>query len=575
MGKKSFIQFNRSFLDSVHDFTIMGSGEIGGKAHGLAIIKSILENEFPHDKFSSISVNIPKLTVITTQFFDSFMNQNNLYEIAYSNTPDERIAHAFLKGELPPDLVGDLWALISDVHTPLAVRSSSLLEDTKREPFAGIYLTKMIPNNQFDIKTRFRLLTEAIKIVYASTFFKSAKDYMQSTHHPIVDEKMSVIIQEVIGKKYGDRFYPNLSGVGRSYNYYPFGHAKPRDGIIILALGLGKTIVDGGTGWSYSPAYPRANPPYNNTTQLLKETQTKFWCVNMGKAPAYDPTKEIEYMQQAGLMEAEYDGTLTNVASTYDVQSERIVMGTGIQGPRVITFAPILIADVIPLNGLLVKLMAICEEAFDCEIEMEFAATFDPKNKSPRFGFLQVRPMVVSNETVSITEEEMHGPNVILASETVLGNGIIDVIQNVVYVKPDVFDRSRTPQIAIEIAEINRQLTNQKKPYLLIGFGRWGSSDHWLGIPVTWGQICGAKVIVEATLENTNVELSQGSHFFHNINGFQVSYFSVNHYKSTIHWQWLNRQKTVMETKSVRHVGLSSCLMIKVDGRTGKGVIAI
>jgi hypothetical protein len=575
MQKKSFIQFNRSFLESVHDFTIMGFGEIGGKAHGLAIVKSIIENKFPHDEFSRISVKIPKLTVITTQFFDSFMNQNNLFEIAYSNAPDERIAHAFLKGELPPDLVGDLWALISDVHTPLAVRSSSLLEDTKREPFAGIYLTKMIPNNQFDIKTRFRLLTEAIKIVYASTFFKSAKDYMQSTHHPIVDEKMAVIIQEVIGKKYGDRFYPNLSGVGRSYNYYPFGHAKPRDGIIILALGLGKTIVDGGTGWAYSPAYPRANPPYNNNRQLLKETQTKFWCVNMGKAPAYDPTKETEFMQQAGLMEAEYDGTLTNVASTYDVQSERIVMGTGIQGPRVITFAPILSADVIPLNDLLVKLMAICEEAFDCEIEMEFAVTFDTKNKSSRFSFLQVRPMVVSNEIVSITEEEMHGPNVILASETVLGNGIIDVIQDVVYVKPDVFDRSRTPQIAIEIAEINRQLTNQKKPYLLIGFGRWGSSDHWLGIPVAWGQICGAKVIVEATLENTNVELSQGSHFFHNLNGFQVSYFSVNHYKSTIHWQWLNRQKAVMETKSVRHVGLSSCLRVKVDGRIGKGVIAI
>jgi len=567
--------FDRKFFDTKEEFTYIGRGSLGGKAQGLAFIKKILSEKLEGSKHKNITVNIPTLTVITTDMFDSFLQINNLYETAYSDSSDEDIAIEFQKGSLPRDLAGDLMALISKVHTPLAIRSSSLLEDAMYEPFAGVYGTKMISNNQLDTDTRFHKLTEAVKFVYASTFFREAKDYIKATGSKIEDEKMAVIIQEVVGIRYGEIFYPDISGVGRSYNFYPMGRAKPEDGVVNLALGLGKTIVDGGVSWTYSPSHPKAQPPYGSVKSLIKMTQNKFWAVNMGRLPFYDPIKETEYMLELELGDAEENGTLEVVASTYDAASDSIKMGTVAKGPRIINFAPVLTLNVVPLNSLLKYLLKICQEASGASVEIEFALTIDKENSDKaRFGFLQVRPMVVSNEEVIINEDELHGANTLISSDHALGNGTLNIIKDAVFIKPGSFEAKHSPKIAEELETVNNSLTKTKTPYLLIGFGRWGSSDPWLGIPVNWGQISGAKVIVESMLENMNVELSQGSHFFHNITCFRVLYFSLpftGNYK--IDWNWLEQKETVYETDYIKHVKLNSPLQVKVDGRTGRGVI--
>lgn len=567
-------QFNRHFFTGKEKFTCIGQGSIGGKAQGLVHIKDILVDL--NSRFSpDFEINIPTLTVIATNFFDLFLKSNNLYDIAFSGTNDDQIAHAFQRAELPFQLVGDLHALISQVTSPLAIRSSSKLEDAMYEPFASVYTTKMIPNNHLDLDTRFRKLIEAIKYVYASTFFKGAKDYLGVTKHNIKDEKMAVIIQEVVGHRYKDRFYPHISGVARSYNFYPFGHAKPEDGIVDLALGLGKTVVDEGIGWSFSPSYPNVNPPYNSIGDLLKQSQTQFWAIHMGEPPFYDPIKETEYMFKYNIFDAEKDGNLKFIASTYDHENDKIKIGIGDKGPRILDFAPILKLKEIPLHELIKKLLEVCEKKLESMVEIEFAITLDPDHGIPaRFGFLQVRPMVVSQEKVDVSLEELTGKNVAVASESVLGNGVISTIQDIIYVKPDKFEVSKTAIIAKDLEKFNHRMVQFKHPYVVIGFGRWGSSDPSGGIPLKFGQISGAKVIVESTLPDMNFMLSQGSHFFHNITSFQVCYFSVAHWeKYKINWEWLNRQKVIDETEYIRHVRTSAPLKIKVDGKKSWGVI--
>jgi hypothetical protein len=386
---------------------------------------------------------------------------------------------------------------------------------------------------------------------------------------------MAVIIQEVVGESYGERFYPHLSGVCRSYNYYRTGKAKPEEGVVNLALGLGKTIVDGGVSWSYSPAYPKIRPPFASMGELMKNTQLRFWAVNMGKPPAYDPTKETEYLVEAALDAAEYDDTLRWVASTYDPARDRLSPGVGAAGARVLDFAPLLGLELIPLNAVLKHLQDLFEEATGNAVEIEFAMTFPKRsNEAARFAFLQVRPMMVSKEPVELPGNVKETSGLLLVSDRVMGNGVVDSLRDVVYIKPDAFEARRTPRIAEELDKINRELLEAHKPYLLIGFGRWGSSDPWLGIPVNWGQISGAKVIVEATLEGMNVEPSQGAHFFHNISSFRVSYFTVHHNSVPgIDWHWLSEQRIIGETECVRHIELDRPLLVKVDGRTGQGAI--
>lgn len=568
--------FERVFFESGEPFMRVGDGGYGGKARGLIEARDVLGEQFRAEEFPELRVEIPTTTVLTTELFDAFMERNGLYEAALSGAPDDRIALAFQGGDLPVEYVGDLRALVEQTAgRPLAVRSSSLLEDALAHPFAGIYETKMIPNDQADPSVRFKRLVEAIKFVYASTFFRAAAGYIQATDRTLQDEKMAVVVQEVVGERHQDRFYPHMSGVCRSYNYYRTGTAKPEEGVVNLALGLGKTIVDGGVSWSYSPAHPKVRPPFASVGELMKNTQLGFWTVNMGKPQSYDPTKETEYLLELSLEDADYDDTLQFVASSYDASRDRLSPGVGVKGPRVLDFAPLLDLGLWPVNAVIKRLLEIFETATGSAVEIEFAMTF-PKSydDKARLSFLQVRPMMVSTERVEVAEDAGDSANLLLASDRVMGNGVVDSLSDVVYVKPETFEARLTPTIAGELESLNRSLLAARKPYLLVGFGRWGSSDPWLGIPVNWGQIGGAKVIVESTLEGMTVEPSQGAHFFHNISSFRVSYFTVHHEnKPGIDWAWLSRQRTVNETDLVRHVQLDDPLLVKVDGRVGRGAI--
>lgn len=570
----SYPRFDRHFFESGETITWIGEGSFGGKARGLAFIKKTLEEKISPSEFPDVYLNIPRMVVLRTDVFDAFMSRNNLYDIAYSNEPDEHIAMAFVDADLPAEILGDLSSLVENLHVPLAVRSSSMLEDAKYEPFAGIYATKMIPNNQTSPDQRFIVLREAIKFIYASTFFKASKDYFKVSSHSIQDEKMAVIIQEVVGQQYYDRYYPNFSGVARSYNFYPTGRSKPENGVVNLALGLGKTIVDGGLVWSYSPVSPKSGPPFSDPNDMMKNTQTTFWAVNMNPVTEFNPAMETEYLSYLSLTEADYDSTMKYISSTYDSSSQRIVLGVGVDGPRVLNFAPLLSMNEFRINDLIRKLLKVCEEALSSPVEIEFAVSVLENEEKIRFGFLQVRPMVVSEESIELDEKELFGENVLLASDRVMGNGVIENIYDVVYVRPDTFDKKDTLKMAEEIDSVNKELVAKKNPYALIGFGRWGSSDPWLGIPVEWGQIAGVKVIVESTLFGINVELSQGSHFFHNLTSFKVSYFSLTFEgEFRIDWQWLDQQKVVREMNFVKHVKLDQPLKIKVDGRKSLGVI--
>jgi len=574
-SKRELPRFNRELFESGESLARIGGGELGGKASGLVSVREVLRDRVDAEAFAWVSVGIPAMVVLTTEIFDLFMDRNDLADVARSDSPDDRIAHAFQQAELPVEIVGDLKALIDQIHLPLALRSSSLLEDALYHPFAGVYATKMVPNNQPDPDTRFRRLVEAIKFVWASTYFRAAKNYKRAIQSASADEKMAVIVQEVVGLRHGDRFYPDVSGVGRSYNFYPAARARPEEGVVNLAVGLGKTIVDGGVSWAYSPAHPKAPPPFGSIGELLKNTQTGFWAVNMGRPGEYNPIAEDEYLCEADLAAAEYDGALSWVASTYDPASDRLSPGIGARGPRVLNFAPLLVLERFPLNDLLRHLLSVCEQALGVEVEIEFAAAFPRREQDPvRLGFLQVRPMVVSAEKVELDEADLGGPDLLLASARTMGNGVVDTIRDVVYVRPELFEAGRTREIAGEIEKINAALMDEARPYLLIGFGRWGSSDPWLGIPVDWGQICGAKVIVEATLPRMNVEASQGAHFFHNITSFRVCYLTVHHAQEPgIDWDWLAGRPAVRETARVRHVRLERPLLVKVDGRSSRGAV--
>jgi len=568
-------RFERGAERGAGGFTYIGRGEPGGKAAGLAFIKESLEQAFPEGSFGEIRIAIPRMTVLLTGVFEEFMTLNRLEPAELAELEDERIARAFQKAELPPTVVGDLLSLIGAVHEPLAVRSSSLLEDALYEPFAGVYETKMIPNNQPEAESRFRRLVEAIKLVYASTYFRAARQYFRSIGRDIREERMAVIIQEVVGYRFGDRFYPTLSGVARSYNFYPTGNAAREDGVVDLALGLGKTIVDGGRVWSYSPAFPKAPPPYASAGDLLKNTQTRFWSVFMGTPKEYDPTRETEYLSEGSLEEAERDGTLEHLCSTYDPPSDRLQMGTHGQGPRLLDFSPLLKGRILPLNELLVRLLSLSEEKVGEEVEIEFAMAFDPRrNRECRFGFLQVRPMAVASAGTAVDLDSAGGRPILLASERAMGNGVLPSLRDIVYVRPESFRAEATRRIAEQVDRANSRLQEAGVSYLLIGFGRWGSADPWLGIPVRWSQISGARAIVETTLPDMSPDLSQGSHFFHNMSSLGVLYLSVpDPEASPIDWGWLDGQPAVEETEFLRHVRCANPVAVMVDGRSGRGLV--
>ena len=569
------VRFQRQGVSADETLTYIGKGDPGGKAAGLATIKDTIASHFQEGRFGDIRVTIPRMTVLLTGIFEDFLLDNKLDCKALGTMEDEQIARHFQKAELPAYVVGDLFSLISSAHEPLAVRSSSLLEDALHQPLAGVYETKMIPNNQPETEARFRKLVEAIKFVYASTYFRAARDYFRAVGRDIGEERMAVIIQEVVGYRFGQRFYPTISGVARSYNYYPFGGARPEEGFVSLALGLGKTIVDGGKVWPYSPSRPQAPPPYSSAQEILKNSQTDFWAVSMTAPKEYDPIREAEYLEHADLRQAGSDGTLRYVCSTYDPDSDRLIMGESGPGARLVDFSPILKGNTIPLNDLITRLLEISEQSLDSSVEIEFALSFDPdRGRESRFGFLQVRPMVISLDGAEVDLAQMVQDRVLVVSRRTMGNGVLEGLRHVVYVKPENFDSASTLDIARELERINDDLLQQGTSYILIGFGRWGSSDPWLGIPVNWSQISAARVIVETTLTEMNPDLSQGSHFFHNITNLGVLYFSVQESQGDrIDWEWLSGLPAKDESKYVRHVVSGTDLKAVADGRQGEGVI--
>ena len=549
-------------FDPSRPLSRLGGGGLGGKAQGLRIAHDVLARRGGELEGLGFEFGVPALVALGTDLFDTFLDRNGLRDLIAEEPSDEAVKLAFQQASMPAELAGDFASLATEARVPLAVRSSSLLEDALGQPFAGVYGTKMIPGNQMQAPARLRSLLDAVKFVWASTFFEAARAYRRVVQG---EEKMAVLVQEVVGRPHGERFYPDISGVARSIDFYPQGRSRPEDGVVHLALGLGKTIVDGDLTWSFSPPHPAAGPPFASAREKMDATQTRFWAVNVGPPPAYDPMTETEYLVRPGLADAEGDGTLRYAASTYDPASDRLVPGTGRPGPRVLDFAPLLVHREIPLAEAVRALLRLCEEALGAPVEIEFALSLPPGGPR-RFGFLQVRPLAVGTEKVEVAEEDL--ATAAVASRKALGNGRL-TLSDVVYVDPDTFEARATREIAEEIAAFNRGLLAEDRPYLLIGFGRWGSSDPWLGIPVRWDQISGARAIVEAAIPGMSPEPSQGSHFFHNLSSFEVCYLTL----PTIDWNWLQRQPELGRSVHVRHVRVPLPVEVAVDGRTGRGLV--
>jgi len=501
------------------------------------------------------------------------MDLNGFSEAELETLSDTEIGLAFQRASLPPTILGDLRVISEKAGRPLALRSSSLLEDAMFRPFAGVYETKMTPNNQPDPEVRYRKLLEAVKFVYASCFMAGARAY-RGTLPEAAGEKMAIVIQGVVGEGRGDRFYPLISGVARSFNYYPPGDADRSEGVVELALGLGKSIVDDAAGYSYLPTRPRRPPLAGSVGDLLDLSQRQFWAVNMGTPPAFDPAAEDEYLVRCDLEDADYDNTLRHVASTVEAGSDRITPGTGRPGARLVNFGPLLGGDAL-LNRAVSRILDACKDAVGDDVEIEFAAeTQGASSGEVHLTLLQVRPMVAAGATVSLEEADLTHESVLLASRRIVGDGVIEGIRDVVYVKPAGFDFSRTRDIAQELTRLNAGLVKANRPYLLLGFGRWGSSDPWLGIPVAWSSVAGARAIVEATVSERVVEPSQGSHFFHNLISFQVPYFHIGPGEDPgIRWDRLDACRAEFETDHLRHIEFPVPLRVEADGRAGWGRI--
>lgn len=568
--------FRRDRFDRYSNFARIGEGSLGGKGRGLAFIDNIVKHHPELNQFDNATVMIPKTVVLCTDLFEEFMDYNNLYQLALSDADDAVILDAFRRATLPASLEGDILTFIEATSSPIAVRSSSLLEDSHYQPFAGIYNTYMVP--LLDNRHRMlHMLCDAIKGVYASVFFKDSKAYMQATRNVIDQEKMAVILQEVVGRQYGDRYYPSISGVGRSLNYYPIGDELAEEGIVSLALGLGKYIVDGGQTLRICPHHPGKVLQMSDTEMALRETQTRFYALdlkNMGENFSVDDAFNL---LKLSVREADKDGSLQYLASTYNPTDQVIYPGVYPEGRKIISFVGVLEHDVVPLPHLLREVLHLGQEAMRRPVEIEFAVEVDAATRSCVFYLLQIRPMVDVKSDVHIDLSEIRTENILLQSDNALGHGQMDDIADVVYVKTDGYNAGNNPLIAEEISRINAKFLDKGEHYVLVGPGRWGSSDSWLGIPVKWPNISAARIIVEAGLTNYRVDPSQGTHFFQNLTSFGVGYFTINDFNGDgiYNRALLDALPAVEETAHVRHVRFPQPLNIKLDGKKKLGYVLI
>ena len=568
--------FQRDRFDRYSNFARIGEGSLGGKGRGLAFIDNMVKHHPEFSEFENATVAIPKTVVLCTDIFDEFMDTNNLYQIALSDVDDETILQAFLNARLPDRLMEDFLAFFNVVNSPIAIRSSSLLEDSHYQPFAGIYSTYMIPNLE-DKNEMLRMLSDAIKGVYASVFYKDSKAYMQATSNVIDQEKMAVILQEVVGTQYGDRFYPSISGVARSINYYPIGDEKAEEGTVSLALGLGKYIVDGGLTLRVCPYHPTQVLQTSEMEIALRETQTSFYALDLTNKGENFSLDDGFNLLKLPVKEAEKDDALQYIASTYDPYDMVIRDGIYPGGRKVITFANILQHDVFPLSRILQLSQEYGQREMRRPVEIEFAVTLNQKEKSGTFYLLQVRPMVDVKADLAEDLNLISEDKLLLKSFNSLGHGVMEDIYDLIYVKTDGYNAGNNSTIAYEIEKMNRKLLDEGKHYVLVGPGRWGSSDSWLGIPVKWPHISAARVIVEAGLTNYRVDPSQGTHFFQNLTSFGVGYFTINAYMNDgIYRQdFLDTLPAIEETTHLRHIRFDKPVVVKMDGKKKIGVVTI
>jgi CheY-like chemotaxis protein len=565
-----------SHLDEYAVFTRLGDGQLGGKARGLAFIDSVINKYKIMYRWDNVVVAIPRTVVLTTDLFDEFMEEGALYDFALSNAGDEKILEKFVQTRTPSRMRSYVKEMVDFFKAPLAVRSSSLLEDSHYQPFAGVYSTYMISNNHPDKIVRQQQLEQAIKSVYASVFFRESKAYIAATSNVIDEEKMAVVVQEVSGRSYGNRFYPTLSGVARSVNFYPIGPEKYEDGVANIAFGLGKMIVDGGISLRFCPRYPAKTLQLSSIEFALRDSQKEFYSLDLDPEKFTPDVDETVNFFKTRIRDLKDESALRQVASTFDYGDQIIRDGLYEGGKKIITFANVLKYNSFPLSEILQNLLSIGKREMNNQVEIEFAATLDTPKTDPKvFHFLQIRPVVETQEKHRIKVNTCKPEQSIIISRHSLGNGIIEHIRDLVYVKPESFNPANTSRIAEVIDRLNTQFTREQKNYVLIGPGRWGSADPWLGIPVKWAQISAARLIVEAGLENFRIDPSQGTHFFQNLTSFHVGYFTINPFNGDGHYDvgYLNNQIAKYEDEFVRHISFQDPLTIKIDGSKKTGII--
>ena len=566
--------FRREQFDVYSHFARIGDGSLGGKGRGLAFLDHIIKTHSEFNDFEGVKVSIPKTVVLCTDVFDKFMDNNNLYQIALSDAPDEEILQAFLKAQLPDQFIDDFLTFFEATQSPIAIRSSSLLEDSHYQPFAGIYSTYMIPCLD-DKQQMLHMLAAAIKSVYASVYYKDSKAYMTATRNVIDQEKMAVVLQEVVGKQYGDHFYPNFSGVLRSINYYPIGYEKSEEGIASLALGLGKYIVDGGQTLRVSPYHPDQVLQTSDMEIALRQTQTRFYALDMKHVGTDFKVDDGFNILKLKVKDADKEGALNFIASTYDPYDQVIREGLYDGGRKIISFCGVLRQGVFPLTDILKLAMKHGADSMKRPVEIEFACTLNDDHTG-EFYLLQIRPIVDSKQMLDEDVAAVPDEKCLIRSHNSLGHGVNDDVTDVVYIKTnDDFTAANNPAIADEIEHINRKYLDNGESYVLVGPGRWGSSDPWLGVPVKWSHISAAKVIVETTLKNYSVDPSQGTHFFQNLTSFGVGYFTVDENKGMgfFNKDILDEMPAVFETAHVRCVRFDCAMHIMMDGMKQEGVV--
>jgi len=568
------VKFNKNKYDEFVGFSRIGEGALGGKGRGLAFIDSFLKRNKLFKKYENVNISIPRTVVISTEVFDQFIEAHKLIRFAAQCNNDEEILKMFVSKELPKWATEDIEAFLKTTKNPIAVRSSSVLEDSHYQPFAGVFATYMIPNT--NLETMIDMISNAVKSVIASAFFQNSKSYLKATAHTIEEDKMAVILQEVIGKKYNDVYYPNISGVARSINFYPLGDEKPSEGIANIALGLGEIIVGGGNTLRFSPYHPKNVLQLSSPGTAQRETQKYFYGLDMDPNSYKASTSEAINKKKISLRNAKNHGSLKYVASTYDLQNNIIRPGVLHDGIRVITFDNILKYNTFPLSEILQDLLRVGQREMRNPIEMEFAIKLDvPAGQPKEFSFLQIRPIVESVESTNELPAEINFSDTIIYSESALGNGKYENISDIVYVKPETFNSANTREIAIAVEKINKKFEEEHKNFILVGPGRWGSSDPWLGIPVIWPQISSAKIIIESGLHDFRIDPSQGTHFFQNLTSFKVGYLTINPFINDGFFDinYLNKQKATYEDDYLRHINFKNSLTILVDGKSNKAVI--